>query len=619
MSKHIQKSLFALLLLLLVACGQSTSPTGVTQVAMDNTTETPVPAPTPSATKPATLTPKPTSTPTLTPTPTPTPTAIPAVVLGNPRGASLQDPIPQPNVRCGFVDVLDFPLNPPDGVDTWGGRDFGTHRERYHGYHAGEDWRLNRSRNQGVPVYSIGHGMVTYAQPRGWGRDGGVVIVQHAFRDGRRVLSFYGHLSPKSVALRAGDCVERGDRVGRIGDRQHLHFEIRTHMPKQPGPGYWSVDPTLAGWIPPSQFIWHERLKGSPGVVWMREMEEGGRRAIGMLDDGTFAVLEGGKLVGIDLANGEARWRRPILGSIASGAVDFSGETVYLVDRVGMLAAYRAPDLSGEGSSANSNEPLQPVWQINFSHRGDSKLLSLTEGGVSLSMDGGLYGVSEMGEQLWELDSAPLVEDWALDGERLIFTTNEPDPGIWTVENGEPHLLDDGAAGQLALAGDQIFIYDAVGVFGLDAEVGFAELIYPLPEAYRGLGDILVLPDGGLLLAHRDLRDRRLIALNEDGSLRWERSYTNLVRGDADLFVRDERVYLLLVERGEYQIITSLLLVDPDNGNLKRIFDGGTRDLNSRDVWAFAINDGRVLINVGGFLSALDTNEALQSIFSGGG
>ena len=72
-----------------------------------------------------------------------------------------------------MVDVLDFPLNPPDAINTSGGGDFGVYRERYQGNHTGEDWGLQDRQNFGATVYAIGHGMVTYAQPRGWGRDGG--------------------------------------------------------------------------------------------------------------------------------------------------------------------------------------------------------------------------------------------------------------------------------------------------------------------------------------------------------------------------------------------------------------------------------------------------------------
>jgi len=199
------------------------------------------PTPTPTAT--VTHTPTPTPAPTSTPTPTPTPLARPISTSGDPRAVSLHTTASADGPLCGLVDVFDFPLNPPEGDGVArGGGDFGIYRGRYEKYHAGEDWWMSPWRSSfGSPVYSIGHGRVTYAAPNGWGRDQGIVIVRHSFADGRQVLSFYGHLDPDSVILINGDCVTRGERVGAIGrptTGPHLHFEIRTHMPDEPGTGY---------------------------------------------------------------------------------------------------------------------------------------------------------------------------------------------------------------------------------------------------------------------------------------------------------------------------------------------------------------------------------------------
>ena len=174
---------------------------------------------------------------------------------------------------CGRVDLFDFPLDPPDADSiNGGGGDFGVYRGRYSKYHAGEDWWFSRGgSNLGKPVHSIGHGLVTYAQPLGWGRDQGVVILRHTYEDGREILSFYGHLDPDSVVLTPGECVARGEQVGKIGNPRgspHLHLEVRTHLPYAPGTGYWTEAPTLAGWLPPSETIWNGRLAGSPGVLW---------------------------------------------------------------------------------------------------------------------------------------------------------------------------------------------------------------------------------------------------------------------------------------------------------------------------------------------------------------
>ena len=210
----------------------------------------------------------PTTTPTITPTPTPTAVPLSITLLRSQQST----PASEPGARCGVVDTLDFPLDPPDAKNVrFGGQDFGAFRDTYYGYHAGEDWWGTGGdvSSFGAPVHSIGHGVVTYAEPNGWGRDKGVIIIRHTFPDGSRILSFYGHLHPPSVTLRLGDCVVRGDQIGQIGQPRsspHLHFEIREHMPSSTGRGYWSSDPAKAGWKPPSQFIWTYRMGTSPGV-----------------------------------------------------------------------------------------------------------------------------------------------------------------------------------------------------------------------------------------------------------------------------------------------------------------------------------------------------------------
>ncbi len=593
-----------LMIAVLAACSQQDAAVTL-QPTLPESTDTPTPEPTETPTGTPTYTPTITPTPAPTETATPTPTAMSVLVRGNPRVASFAEAVPQPGARCGFVDTLDFPLNPPDGLDTRGGGDFGVYRERYQGYHAGEDWSLNTGNSRGVPIYSIGHGSVTYAQPRGWGRDGGVVIVQHTFRDGRRVLSFYGHLEPSSVQLRGDDCVRRGERIGTIGDRYHLHFEIRLHMPGQPGPGYWSVDPTLAGWLPPSQFIWAERLRASPGLVWMSPQEEQTWQAVGFSPPGTFIALVGAELVGIDLADGEQLWRYEAPGAVTDSAIDASGETIYLADRSGAVEALYVPG-SGEGEEIPDGveHPLRR-WRVESGGRGAGKLLALPDGGVIHSVDGGLMALSEEGARLWEVDGPALVEGWLLASEGLIFTTSGEQPVLGILEDGEIGQPIEGIGGQIIESGGRILIYDRDGVYRLDEDMQAVELIYPLADAFRGLGKAVPLPGGGILLAHRDLHDQRLIALNPDGSLRWERSYTSLMRGEADLFVHAGQVYFTLVERGRYQIYMMLMRLDTESGDLQRIFDGGTRNTGLREVWATGAGED-LLVQVGGVLLAME-------------
>jgi murein DD-endopeptidase MepM/ murein hydrolase activator NlpD len=86
--------------------------------------------------------------------------------------------------------------------------------------HTGVDW----AGPTGTPIYATAAGVVTQA-----GRDGAygnLVVVQHDFG----IETYYAHLS--SFAVRVGQRVSRGDRIGGMGSTGrstgvHLHYEIR--------------------------------------------------------------------------------------------------------------------------------------------------------------------------------------------------------------------------------------------------------------------------------------------------------------------------------------------------------------------------------------------------------
>jgi len=507
-----------------------------------------------------------------------------------------------------MVDWLDFPLRPPDGEGTWGGGDYGVYREHFQGYHAGEDWSIFRTRSMGEPVFSIGHGMVTYAQPRGWGRDGGVVIIQHVLEDWSRVLSFYGHLDPSSVNLRAGDCVRRGDRVGEIGDRYHLHFELRVHMPNQPGPGYWGVDPTLAGWLPPSEFIIEQRLGVTPGLLWMSISDEQTNLPIGMLDEHTFLLLEGRNLVGIDMGDGTEVLRFSIERNYAQGVVDNRSRLVYLADRHGYLDGYELPIPLMEGESDVEVELLEPDWRIKFPDTGTVKLMLQPGEGVLVSIAGGIFNVSDSGEQIWQLEGVPLVNDWILDGENLIYSIVGEQSAVGIVTSGEQSLVVEGVGGQLIMRGDHILVYDPHGLYLLDPQTQDVELFYPLPTALPELGDVVSIDGGGYILMHRDLSDQRLIAFNPDGSILWEESFKDKLVGEPNLIDLDGQNYIVLKEKGRFHSRVRLVKIDTSNGNLTYIFEGGVRDLVLQNSWVFGVDQELILINIEGYRLAVDLN-----------
>ncbi|MBL1138179.1 MAG: peptidoglycan DD-metalloendopeptidase family protein [Chloroflexi bacterium] len=214
---------------------------------------------------------------------------------------------------CGVVDSPDDFDYPIDTTQFQLINPFMRPNARFEGqFHAGDDWVRREESSLGLPVRAFAPGRVTYSNPEGWGRDRGVVIVQHSFPTGT-VYSVYGHMEESGGYLfpAEGTCVNKGDIVGVISDPRpapHLHFEIRIIWPNYPGPGYWAVDPRLRGWLNPRQFIENWRGWLNPAHRWHTTLidESGPRfdpifREDGMVlfvDDNQYRAYnnEGGRL-----------------------------------------------------------------------------------------------------------------------------------------------------------------------------------------------------------------------------------------------------------------------------------------------------------------------------------
>lgn len=175
---------------------------------------------------------------------------------------------------CGVISTINQLAYPVDRNDFMLVNPFGRPNQRFDGrLHAGDDYIRIEGESLGAPVYAFAPGRVTYANPTGWGRDRGVVIVEHQFADGVRVYSLYGHIEESETVSFpvVGGCVQQGDVLGVIADPRpapHLHFEIRTFDPLTPGPGYWPVDPGLVGWLNPRQFIDNRRAWMHSAYQW---------------------------------------------------------------------------------------------------------------------------------------------------------------------------------------------------------------------------------------------------------------------------------------------------------------------------------------------------------------
>jgi murein DD-endopeptidase MepM/ murein hydrolase activator NlpD len=553
----------------------------------------PVPeaTPRPSATLVPTATETPTPLPTATPTPTPTPTAQPLYLFDGLRAQRVVEPTPQRGAPCGVVDFFDFPLAAPEGDGADARWSFGRYSERYSGIHAGEDWVYDTGDSLGRPVYSIAHGTVLFAQPLGWGVDQGTIIVRHVFTDGKTILSFYGHLQPDSVVLNPGDCVTRGEVIGLIGKprgRPHLHFEIRTIYPDRPGPGYWSVDPTLAGWKPPTEYIWDQRLSTSPGVQWIRPFTPSNSILVGLLISNTVAAIDNDRLLALDADTGHVHWTRPLSSSVRAAVIDKSRSTLYLTTISNTL---QAVDAAGRSQ-----------WQIPVTSTARSVLFPSPEGGVILHDGRSLTGYSVDGARVWQIENIPAPIDWLDDDGQLLFTVGGDQPALYRLDPAGVITPVVALGGQLAAAADQLFVYGPTALYQLSET---PTLVKQFDRLLFNDSSLLATTDGGLLLAHHGLSDVRLIALQADGLLRWERSVQQLTGGAPQLVSVEQAVYAVTQEGDVWWI-------DQRSGEAQRVLDGSRLNNLPGRVRAFTTSRGNLIIDFrGGRLVALDPRAAL--------
>ena len=80
---------------------------------------------------------------------------------------------------------------------------------------------------------------------------------------------------------------------------------------------------------------------------------------------------------------------------------------------------------------------------------------------------------------------------------------------------------------------------DFVKMWAIELDAIGSPTLLPLPMG-------IVLPDEGLLLAHRDLADERLILLNGENNPIWQRSYSHASGGSSQLLESGDYPYLIL-------------------------------------------------------------------------
>ncbi|MBN2386914.1 MAG: peptidoglycan DD-metalloendopeptidase family protein [Anaerolineales bacterium] len=524
------------------------------------------------------------------PTATPTPTAQGVLINGESPPLPLHNPTPVGGAPCGYIDALDFPLSPPNGSGAILGQPFGNFRGAERGYHAGEDWYAAGGSSLGEAVHSIGHGLVTYAQPNGWGPDLGTIVVRHDFPGEVSFYSFYGHLEPSSVTVQAGECVLRGEQIGTIGRPRsgpHLHFEIRTQMPEQPGPGYWPVDPLRAGWLPPTQMLYATRLRLTPGVLWALPVPGEAAFGLGIFEDALLLVWDD-RLQAVSVQDGTALWSTPLPASVVNAALDRRSAQAYTLDWSGNIQAWPL---------AAATEPL---WETDAGVFSSAALIPLSGGGVAAADRRQMTAVDTDGSILWRAETAAPVVSWVYAGDGMHFATSSPYTPLWSVEAGGAHAWDWPAGGRLASAGDQVYLYSGDRLYLLDVEGQTAVWALPLSPGVHSRGALVALPDESLLLVHADSADRRLLHITSAGLVAWERSLGGLPGDEARLASVGGQPYLLLIAHGAQQSTATLYAIALQTATLTPVFSAGSQDGGAAGSWILALEPDRLAIRLGG-------------------
>jgi hypothetical protein len=257
--------------------------------------------------------------------------------------------------------------------------------------------------------------------------------------------------------------------------------------------------------------------------------------------------------------------------------------------------------LSGELDSAVTRQ-----WQVDLDSFGTARLLPLPGGGLIAALGDNLTAISPAGAALWNerIDNRPAA--WAMGGETLLLASSGSDSRLWTLSASGASPWE-AAGGQPLLLGEQPWLYAADGIYRLDEERQQAALTLPLAQALVQIGDAISLAGGGGLVAHSDRDDQRLLRLDDNGELLWERSFRRSLTGRPRLLESEGRVYLIDDGTTRSAGLITLYEVDLLSGNLTRIFVGGTRTPARNETWLLAGSDGRLFLNIGGgHLLALD-------------
>ncbi|MCC6616565.1 MAG: peptidoglycan DD-metalloendopeptidase family protein [Anaerolineae bacterium] len=513
----------------------------------------------------------------------------------------LEQTVAQPQADCGTVDAIDYPIDIGETLSE-GYDDFGLFRARFGGMHTGLDIGFNR---RGEPVHAVARGRVTYSDVNGWDTEKGVVIVEHQFPDGSTVYSLYGHMEQTDSLFfpTVGNCVARGDIVGTIGwpsrGLPHLHYELRSFLPNDGGPGYVEDNPMFSGWYHPLDFtlLWRARL--DPATNGYATFVDLPTLPPLLLDTGQIAYASGTSLVSYQ-PPGTRLWQIE-LQSAVTGIAGLPGGRIAARTRDGQAIIVQ-------------NGRFEAVWQIES---GEAPFAAVGETLLFPTRQGGVEAFSASGESLWSLpppaDDARLI-DFQVANNQIALVARSSEGSTWRVIDVDGSLLNDqhfADAPVFAASKGGWMLLDGLNVLHTQSSSAsvFASTGVQMGRTAQLTSDVM----GNAYIFAGD-REATLIAIDADGKPRWRTRYPTGLFAQAPLLDTGGGCLLYALDAdGTLNIINTV-----DGSLLHQIvlYAGGVSNRHPSARLLQVDTSDRILVGAG-FLSLLALDGSIISQVTG--